>query len=309
MLAFGALSPHKIKYRTLTWPYVAMIMTTEIVTGGTLTLPQAIAVVGLVPGLIIIIFCGVLALYTSFLLIDFKLNHPEVHSMGDAGYILFKPFGLGAVGREVLLNGTLLFAITASGSMELLGAEALASLSDSKLCFVLYTGIFAVPTVLCALPRTFGSGLSYLSVLACLSVLVACIVCMVGASVSPTPDRIVVAARPQTFYTAFLAITNPVLAFCGHFMFFPLLSEMKNPREAKKAAWCLQTFSTIFYAVFAVVVYVYIGSEVSGTAFLSLTPKWAKAAWGIIIPNLLIAGSLYNHAAAKVCYAMPSSWN
>lgn len=82
-----------------------MIMITEIVTGGTLTLPQALAVVGIVPGLILIIFCGVFALFTSLILIDFKINHPEVHNMGDAGYIIFKPFGLGAVGREVLSFG------------------------------------------------------------------------------------------------------------------------------------------------------------------------------------------------------------
>lgn len=54
-------------------------------TSGTLTLPQALAVVGIVPGLILIIFCGVFALFTSLLLIDFKWNHPEVHNMGDAG--------------------------------------------------------------------------------------------------------------------------------------------------------------------------------------------------------------------------------
>ncbi|KAL2034390.1 hypothetical protein VTO58DRAFT_105104 [Aureobasidium pullulans] len=71
---------HQIKYRTLSWQSAAFIMITEIVTGGTLTLPQAIAVVGLVPGTIIILFCGIWALFTSFLLINFKLNHPEFFS-------------------------------------------------------------------------------------------------------------------------------------------------------------------------------------------------------------------------------------
>jgi len=41
--------------------------------------------VGPVPALILIVSLGVFAVYTSFLLIDFKLNHPEVHNMGDAG--------------------------------------------------------------------------------------------------------------------------------------------------------------------------------------------------------------------------------
>lgn len=37
---------------------------------------------GIVPAIILIIFFGGLALYTSILLINFKLNHPEVHNMG-----------------------------------------------------------------------------------------------------------------------------------------------------------------------------------------------------------------------------------
>lgn len=200
---------HSIKYRTLSWQSAAYIMTTEIVTGGTLTLPQAIAVVGLVPGTIIIVFCGIWALFTSFLLIDFKLNHPEVHNMGDAGYILFSPFGLGAVGREVLSAGTLLFAITGVGSMTLLGQLALQTLSQGGLCAMSYLGIWSSVTFLVAVPRTFGAGLQGFSMAACVSILVATLVAMIGSGVEPTPDRVVVATAPNTFYTAFLAITNP----------------------------------------------------------------------------------------------------
>ena len=37
---------------------------------------------GIVPALILTIFLGVFGLFTAKLLVDFKLNHPEVHSMG-----------------------------------------------------------------------------------------------------------------------------------------------------------------------------------------------------------------------------------
>lgn len=69
-------------------------------TYGTLSLPSSLAVVGLVPGVILIVFLGVFALYTSLILIKFKIHHPEVHNMGDAGYIL-----LGPIGREVFSLG------------------------------------------------------------------------------------------------------------------------------------------------------------------------------------------------------------
>ena len=200
----------KIKYRNLSWPSTTFIMITEIVTSGTLTLPQAIAVVGLVPGVIIIIFCGVWALFTSYLLIDFKLNHPEVHNMGDAGYIIFKPFGFPNVGREILSWGTILFSLAAVGLTILIGSQGLSTLSDGKLCSMTYTGIWTAATFLIALPRTFSSGLEWFSLAACVSILISTLVAMVGSGIEPTPERIVLATVPNTFYTAFLAITNPV---------------------------------------------------------------------------------------------------
>ncbi|KAK3614774.1 hypothetical protein LTR56_027036, partial [Elasticomyces elasticus] len=74
---FGNETGHGIQYRTLSWPFVAALMLTEIVTYGTLSLPSSLAVVGIVPGTILIVFLGVFALYTSLVLVKFKLNHPE----------------------------------------------------------------------------------------------------------------------------------------------------------------------------------------------------------------------------------------
>ena len=48
--------------------------------------------------------------------------------------------------------------------------------------------------------------------------------------------------------------------------------------------------------------YVYLGDTVTSPAFSSLPPKWAKAAYGIALPNFLIAGSLYSHTAAKLFF-------
>lgn len=48
--------------------------------------------------------------------------------------------------------------------------------------------------------------------------------------------------------------------------------------------------------------YYYIGSEVASPAFSSLPPLWAKIAYGIVIPNFLVAGSLNAHTAAKLIF-------
>ena len=115
-------------------------MIAEIVSNGMLSLPQALATVGIVPGVILIVFLGVFATFTSWVLIQFKLRHPEVHNMGDAGYILAGP-----IGREVLAAGTVIFAVFATGSQLLAGQIALSELSDGKLCLMLYTGEQSFP--------------------------------------------------------------------------------------------------------------------------------------------------------------------
>lgn len=81
-----------------------------------------------------------------------------------------------------------------------------------------------------------------------------------------------------------------------------MISEMHTPTDAMKAAYTLQTFATVFYAVFAAIIYIYIGNSVASPAFSSLDPVWAKAAYGIAIPNFLIAGSLYAHTASKLFF-------
>lgn len=209
---FGQEDHHDIKYKRLSWPLVAILMIAEIVSNGLLSLPSSLAVVGMVPGLAIIVFLGVFATYTSWLLVEFKLRHPEVHTMGDAGYIMFGPLG-----REIMSFGTCCFAIFACGGQLLAGQIALASLSDNKLCSMLYTGIFAMPTLLCSLPRTFH-GLSWVSIASVLSIFIAGIVGMGAAGISPDPNRTVEIAVASDFYTAFVSITNPVFSFAGHFM-------------------------------------------------------------------------------------------
>ncbi|KAI1611742.1 transmembrane amino acid transporter [Exophiala viscosa] len=293
---FGDEANAAIRYKTLSWPMVALLMIAEIVSNGMLSLPAATAVVGIVPGVILIAFLGVFALYTSLILIDFKMNHGEVHNMGDAGLIMGGP-----ILREILAGGTVIFAVFATGSQLLAGQITLNVLSDGKLCLMWYTGIFAIPTLLLSFPRTLDQ-LSWLCIPSCLCILVAGIVGMAAAGAYPAPDRHIVIAQSASFYDAFVAITNPVFAYAGHFMFFILISEMHSPKDAKKAAWVLQTFATSFYIVFTIVMYIYLGPSVQSPAFSSLPTKWAKATYGIALPNFLIAGSLYSHTAAKLFF-------
>lgn len=73
---FGCEEGHEIKYKTLSWPLVATLMITEIVSYGLFGLPSFLAAVGLIPGIAVIFFLGIFATYTARALIHFKLRHP-----------------------------------------------------------------------------------------------------------------------------------------------------------------------------------------------------------------------------------------
>jgi amino acid permease len=195
----------------MSWQLVAVLMIAEIVSNGMLSLPSSLAIVGIVPGVLVIAFLGIFATFTSWILIQFKLRHPEVHSMGDAGFIMFGP-----IGREILGAGTVIFAVCATGGQLLAGQIALAELSNNKLCLMLYTGIFAIPTLIFSLPRTLDK-LSWLSIPSVISIIVAGIVGMVGASLNPVVGRTIDIVKASDFTTAFIAITNPVFSYAGEY--------------------------------------------------------------------------------------------
>jgi hypothetical protein len=48
---------------------------------------------------------------------------------------------------------------------------------------------------------------------------------------------------------AFVSVTNPVFPYAGHFEFFILISEMRNPKDAMKADYILQGFAATYYVV------------------------------------------------------------
>ncbi|KAI1499702.1 transmembrane amino acid transporter protein-domain-containing protein [Biscogniauxia marginata] len=293
---FGPEDGHDIKYKTLSWPLVAVLMITEIVSNGMLSLPSSLAAVGVVPGVVTIFVLGAFATYTSWVLIQFKLRHPEVHNMGDAGLILFGP-----IGREILGGGTVIFAVCGTGSQILAGQLALSVLSDERLCAIAFSGIFAVAVTLTSFPRTLDH-LGWISIAGGASIIIAGLVGMAGAGALPIDPGDIAIAVSTDFTSAFISITNPVFAYAGHFMFFVLISEMKRPQDAMKAAWTLQIVATTFYIVFAVVTYWYIGRDVASPSFLSLSPVWSKITFGLAIPNFFIAGSLYSHTAAKLVF-------
>jgi hypothetical protein len=66
------------KYNRLGWKRLTICMIVEAVALGSLSIPSAFATLGLVPGVLITVGLGLIAIYTSYLIGLVKLKYPEV---------------------------------------------------------------------------------------------------------------------------------------------------------------------------------------------------------------------------------------
>lgn len=134
-------------------------MLAENVSLGVLALPQALAVLGIVPGLLCICFLGVIATYTGWLIGEFKLAYPQVQSFPDCGELI-----AGRIGREIMAAGSVLILIFISGAHILTFAIAMNVLTGHGTCTIIFAVIGLIVCFLLGLPRTFKN-VSKLSIL------------------------------------------------------------------------------------------------------------------------------------------------
>ncbi|TPX24560.1 hypothetical protein DIZ76_013908 [Coccidioides immitis] len=292
---FGNEEFADVKYKVMTWWQCGMIMIAETISLGILSLPSAVAALGLVPAIIIIIGLGILATYTGYVIGQFKMRYPHVHNMADAGEILF-----GRIGREILGGAQLLFLIFIMGSHVLTFIVMANTISDHGTCSIVYGVVGMIVSLICTLPRTLKN-VSWLSISSFISIFAAVMITMIAIGIE-RPGKQVDATVEASFYHAFLAVTNIIFAYAGHVAFFGFISELKEPEGYPKALYLLQTTNTILYTVTAVVIYRYGGRDVASPALGSTGPIVRKVAYGIAIPTIVIAGVINGHVAVKYIY-------
>ncbi|KAI5784751.1 amino acid transporter [Geopyxis carbonaria] len=293
---FGNEAGADIQFKTMGWIETAFVMIAETVSLGILSLPSTLNAVGLVPGIILLLSLGIIATYTGFVLGQFKLRFPEVHSFAEAGQILG-----GRACYHFFAAAQQLFLIFVMGAHILSFSIMMNTLTDHAACTIWFTLLGLVVSFLATIPRTLKA-MSVLSYISSASVVAAVVVCMFGVGLRPPPMATPIrlwAPDDATLYSAFGAFTNIIFAYAGHVAFFTLFSEMKRPEEFWKSLLVLQCGDIALYMVTAVVIYWYTGEGVQSPALGSTTPLLAKVAYGIALPTIVIAGVVNGHVAAK----------
>ncbi|KAJ5624748.1 hypothetical protein N7510_001057 [Penicillium lagena] len=293
---FGNEETAEVKYRTMKWWHCGMLMIAENVSVGILSLPSAVATLGMAPAAIMILFISALSWYTGYAIGQFKLRHPEIHSMGDAGELL-----MGRFGRELLGLGQLLLLIFLCASNILMFNILMNVLTNHGTCTLVFGVVGLVICFLGALPRTMDK-VYWMSVVSFLSVFVATVVTMIAAGVETKGHIPLQATTTVGFREGFLSVTNIIFAYLAHVAYFGFMSETEDPRTFNKSLAMLQIVDTVLYLISALIIYRYVGPDVQSPAILSLSPLMSKIAWGLAIPTTILSGVVLGHVACKYIY-------
>ncbi|KAK3296676.1 transmembrane amino acid transporter protein-domain-containing protein [Chaetomium fimeti] len=293
----------EINYHTLTWWQAGVVMIAETVSLGILSLPAVVANLGLAPGIVVMVFMGVLSTYSGLVMGEFRKKYPWVESFGDAGEVMGRSIGMGKLFQEVFGWAQVIFQVFVMGSHLLTWTICLNTLTDSAACTIVWgvvgLGVFWVLNT----PRTLRAA-GYYSFASFASIFTAVMITMVDVGIEkPIGTTSIEVARTIGFSSAFLSVTNIAVAFSGHSCFFSVMSELKQPNDWPKALMLLQVCDTVLYIIVSVVVYIHVGPNVPSPALsAAASPILRKVIWGIALPTIVLAGVIFAHVAAKYIF-------
>ncbi|KAH8673985.1 transmembrane amino acid transporter protein [Xylariales sp. PMI_506] len=311
-----------IQYRTCSWQKTAALLFSEYICLAIMSFPWSYSVLGLVPGLILTVVQALLVLYTSIVLWEFCLRHPEVRDVCDIGQMLFwgKKWAWWFTAVMFILNNTFI-----QGLHILVGAKYINTMvgsdSTSVACPTVSFGVvMMIVSWFCSLPRTFEllSKLGTASaIFTFLSVLLATIFAGVeshpaGYTLMPPSDGTTAYGEPfvsavpiagTTFVAGLNAFLNISYTFIGQITLPSFIAEMKEPRDFPKALWACTILEIIVFSVVGAVIYAYTGTQyMTAPAFGSLETLYKKISFSFMIPTLIFLGVLYASVSARFIF-------
>jgi amino acid permease len=276
-----------------------------------MSFPYSYSVLGLVPGIILTVVVAALVLYTSLVLWEFCLRHPEVRDVCDIGQMLFwgKTWAWYFTAVMFILNNTFI-----QGLHVLVSAKYLNTITNHSQCTVVFAVIATIICWFSSLPRTF-SALSKLGTASAfftfISVLLAAIFAGIEAhpqGYNPDPNYInpvtgihggepivtTIPLKGTTFVAGMNAFLNISYTFIGQITLPSFIAEMKEPRDFPKALWAVTIAEIILFSLVGGIVYGYTGNQYNTSpAFGSLGNEvYKKVSFSFMIPTLIFLGVL-----------------
>ncbi|CRK16717.1 hypothetical protein BN1708_002955 [Verticillium longisporum] len=252
---------------------------------------NGINLLGLVPGLILTAVVASLVLYTSLVLWEFCLRHPEVRDVCDVGQMIFwnKKWAWWWTAIMFALNNTFIQALHV-----LVGGIYLNTMTEADTIHACRTVAFAVAVTviswLGSLPRTFNM----LSTLG-----------FAPAGYPELGEPIVSAWTPSTttLVTGMSAFMNMSYTFIGQTTLPSFIAEMRDPRDFPKALWACTCAEIVTFSIVGSVIYAYTGNQyMVAPAFGVLENVYKKVSYSFMIPTIIFVGCLYASVTGRFIF-------
>ncbi|KAI5961059.1 hypothetical protein KGF57_001795 [Candida theae] len=302
-------SEHSINYRNCSWQKTAGLLFSEYICLAIMSFPWSYSVLGLGLGLIVTVIVSLLCLYTGLIISDYCAAYPHLLNVCDIGqHLIFgKKWVWYATAVAFLLNNTLIQALHV-----LVGAKYWNTISDNTtICSIVFGVITAIICFLLSLPRTFShlSGVGYFSAV---TMFIAVLLAMIFAGVQSHPNKfdpatpVVWHAWPQKgekYVNIMSAVLNIVYTFVGQITYPSFISQMKQPRDFRKALVVVTICELITFALAGSIIYVYVGNAyMVAPAFGSLVGNFKKISFSFALPTILFLGSLYSNVSSQFLF-------
>lgn len=293
------------KYKRLGWKQLTLMLVVEAVALGALSIPQAFATLGMVAGVICCVGIGLVAIYTSMIIGQVKLAYPSVQHYGDVGTLLMGRFGYELFSSVFVIQ--LLFVI---GSHCLTGTIALADITQSSVCSLVFGIVTAIILFLLALPSSFAD-ITILGYIDFASIIIAIGITIIATGIQGTNSpgglsSVAWTALPKenvTFTEAYVAIGDIVFAYSFATCQFSFMEEMHTPKDFTKSIWALGLLEITIYTVTGATIYAFVGPGVQSPALLSAGDTISRIAFGVALPVIFISGSINSIVTGRLLHS------
>lgn len=272
---------------------------------GVLSIPMAVATIGIVPFILQCLFFGFLSWYTGYQYWRVAMMYPGIHNLQQVGELMYGPSC--AVAFAVIQA---VFGIFVQGSHALLGGYAFYYLGWHG-CMVGMAAVFAVISWIVTLPRSYKL-FSMFAATSFTSIITVIIIAMIASGVTgpvnkdpSDPPREILAFGatkqiPHSFLDGMLYTSNVFVSFGATTSYLPIIAEMHHPRQFLTSLNMLVIISIVLYIIVGCIMNYNLGQYTISPSLGSLSPIMVKVSYGLSLPTILVAGCCSAQVTGKM---------
>jgi amino acid permease len=294
------------------WMSIFYLITTDIL--GPFSAPFAISQIGWVPGVVMYVVMGIMALYTGLILwrlfVRLDSERYPLRSYGDMADRLF-----GRAARHVVNVLQSIQLVVNVATICLSNGQALSQITNAKLCFSVCIVIWALVGFFIGQIRTLKN-YGWLANSAVWINLVIIFTSMAFVAHSPPNfaaaksafgiDQGPIVTAKFTSLPLFLkvnGIMNMVFAYGGAMIFPEMMAEMRRPMDFWKGMTLAQALIFSAYLLYGCFVYAFQGQFTQALAYQGVSKhSWQNVGNILSLITGIIAAGLYGNVGIKVAY-------